>query len=229
MVNCDIIAFHGWGFNRDIWKSWGEKLLSLGTFRTYDRGHFNNPEKITSSDANHTVLIAHSFGLHWIDEVLFEQTDLLVIIGGFMHFHPFAAQYKRRSRTILQQMINECQVHPEKVLRNFYSNCYAPQEFSRKKIENLNFQLLLDDLKHLNQSKIEAEKLKRADKISIIHGSDDHIVPKAKGREIFNRLPEKSKYFEIKHAGHALPDTHRDQCLGFIKPEIENVLQKIQK
>lgn len=231
MADCDIIAFHGWGFGPRCWKLWETNLSKFGTFQTYNRGYFgssNGQIRLPATDRQ-TVLIAHSFGLHWIDETLLNNTNLLVILGGFLQFHPVAAQYKRRSHTILRQMINQFEVYPEKVLRNFYADCYAPQEVENEEIGELNHQLLLDDLEWLDGSSVSAEKLKNVNKICIIHGADDHIVPKRKGREISNQLSKKTRYFEIKNAGHAIPITHHTQCLEFIYPGIEMLKNKVDQ
>lgn len=231
MANYDIIAFHGWGFGPRCWKPWEANLSKFGTFQTYNRGYFgsSNGELQSPSEDRQTVLIAHSFGLHWIDDKLFENASLLIVVGGFFQFHPVAAQYKRRSRTILRQMINQFEVYPEKVLRNFYADCYAPHEVENEEIGELNHQLLLDDLERLDQSLVDEEKLKKVNKICIIHGSDDHIVPKNKGREIFNQLSKNARYFEIKNAGHAIPITHHNQCLEFIYPEIDRIENKVDQ
>jgi pimeloyl-[acyl-carrier protein] methyl ester esterase len=122
-------------------------------------------------------------------------------------------------------MINNFEVKPEEVLKEFYKNCYAPQEVPGRDIEEINHQLLLDDLQELQSSQVDSELLKKIGKICILHGSDDHIVPKRKGREIYTRLGENSRYFEIKGAGHALPFTHHQQCLDFIIPEIEELIK----
>jgi fermentation-respiration switch protein FrsA (DUF1100 family) len=120
-------------------------------------------------------------------------------------------------------MINNFEVKPEKVLNKFYQNCYAPQPFPGREIEKINHQLLLEDLRELQNSEIDSQQLKKVGKICILHGADDHIVPKKKGREIYTQLNENLRYFEIKEAGHALPYTHHQQCLDFIIPEIEQL------
>ena len=221
MADCQIIAFHGWGFAGHDWDKWKRTLSDYGKFQAFDRGYFQDPQSVRlSNDRSPTVLISHSFGLHLIGNSQLEQANLLVITGGFLHFHPYAAQYKRRSRLILQEMINNMEVNPEEVLQKFYQNCYAPQENPDRNLEMIDHQLLLDDLQALHNSQIDTEMLKKADKICILHGSNDHIVPNKKGREIYSRLPDQTKYFEIKGAGHALPFTHGEQCLEFLLPEI---------
>jgi len=226
MANCQFIAYHGWAFDRTFWQPWANHLSEFGDFRAYDRGYFGNPSKIEEQKyAGKAVLITHSFGLHMVEDWLFEQADLLVIYGGFLYFHPYAAQYKRRSRLILQEMINNLEVKPEEVLGKFYKNCFAPQDTPDINFEGLKHQLLIDDLRRLQNSDLGQEKLKNANKACILHGSDDHIVPNKKGRQIYTHLQRKAQYFEIKGAGHALPNTHYKQCLEFVTPEITQLAQ----
>lgn len=225
MADCQFFAFHGWGFAGSDWQSWRSNLSEYGTFQTYDRGYFTDPNEITLSRDSLTVLISHSFGLHFIEQPFFEQADLLIVNSGFLYFHPYTAQYKRRSRLILQEMINSMEVKPEEVLQEFYENCYPPKNFPGREIVDLDHQLLLDDLQKLQSSEMDPQLLKKVGKICILHGSDDRIVPKRKGREIYTQFGEKSRYFEVKGAGHALPFTHHRQCLDFIIPEIEELIK----
>jgi len=226
MADCRFIAFHGWGFNDKYWQLWADYLTEYGYFETYDRGYFNNPKEVEIlTDPASTILITHSFGLHWIDESLFTQADLLIILGGFLYFHPYAAQYRRRSRLILQEMINEFEINPEQVLHDFYENCYAPQDPPQDNMGEINHQLLLDDLRYLQNAEQDVQSLKKADKVCIIHGSDDYIVPNKKGRQLYTQMQGQAQYFEIKNAGHALPYTHYEQCLEFVTPEIEKLAE----
>lgn len=224
MVDCQFVAFHGWGFDKRFWQFWSEELSKYGIFQPYDRGYFGNAQPIELRDnSDPLILITHSFGLHWIEESLLEQSDMLVIAGGFLSFHPYAAQFKRRSRLVLQEMINELEVNPEKVLHNFYENCFAPEDPPDTDFSAINHQLLLDDLKKLHDAELNTEMLKKVGKVCILHGSKDRIVSNKKGRQIYNQLQEQSQYFEIKNAGHALPYTHTRQCLEFVIPEIDQL------
>lgn len=222
MADCQFVAFHGWAFDRKFWKPWSRKLSEYGTFQASDRGYFGDPHKVSlDNEGGPVILITHSLGLHFIDKPMFEQADLLIITGGFLYFHPYAAQYKRRSRLVVQEMMNELEVNPEKVLHRFYQNSYAPEPIPNIAFTDIHIELLLNDLRLLQESEMDVEWLKKANKVCILHGSDDQIVPYKKGRQIYNQLQEYSQYFEIKNAGHALPYTHTRQCLEFVIPEIE--------
>lgn len=226
MVDCRFIAFHGWGFSDIFWEPWADRLFEFGAFEAYDRGYFNDPKEVqTLAGPVSTVLICHSFGLHMIDEPLFANADLLIILNGFLYFHPYAAQYKRRSRLILQEMINEFEIHPEEVLEKFYANCYAPQTAPDIEIDNMNHQLLLDDLQILHGNEMDTDLLRKPGKVCVLHGADDAIVNKSKGRQIYTQLNYDAQYFEIRDAGHALPFTHHQRCLEFVIPEIETLVE----
>lgn len=225
MAECRFITYHGWGFDSRCWQPWQRLLNRFGAFESYDRGYFQDSTEPHFID-NEEVLIVftHSFGLHWCREEIIRNADMLVIFGGFLQFHPQAAQFKRRSRLILQQMINEFEVQPEKVLKNFYRNCYAPKDAPERVIEGFNHERMLDDLKLLHNSVLDISQFKRTSKICIFHGADDYIVPKTKGREIYNRLQNRSQYFEIKMGGHALPFSHCEQSFEFLKPQLQQYL-----
>lgn len=217
-----ILCYHGWAFDSACWTPWLEALGSNFDVRLFEAGYFqkegNEPEFFISHGEK--IVIAHSFGLHQCKDKLLAQADILVLFGGFLEFHPHAAQFRRRSKLVLQKMISEFQTSPQSVLQKFYQNVYLPSSPPEKDFSALNKNRLLDDLVRLHQQKIEVEKLKKVDKICILHGSDDAIVPRRKGRELHDNFWSKSKYFEIKKAGHALPFTHFEQCISLLEPEL---------
>jgi len=224
MADCQFYAYHGWGFDAHLWKHWQEPLKPFGTFNAYDRGYFKEPKTLGAvKPSEKSVLISHSYGLHWIEENQLAHADMLIILSGFLSFHPYAAQYRRRSRLIMQEMINQFEINPEQVLRKFYENCFAPQEAPETGFRDLNHRLMLEDLQLLQNAELEIDTLKKVGKICILHGSEDQIVPYKKGRQLYTHLQGHSQYFEIRDAGHALPLTHHQQCIEFIKPEIEQL------
>lgn len=222
----ELIMCHGWGFSRGCWKLWEEALSSHNiAIIFFDRGYFGEPAQADFTRGDHPkIIFVHSFGLHLCASEQLEDADLLVIFGGFQGFHPRAAQFQRRSRLLLQQMIQKFQNNPEIVLKDFLKNVYYPDNAPNAKFTGLNADKLLDDLKTLDQSEFDNGPLKKTGKICILHGSRDGIVPKAKGRELYNQSRKKATYFEIKDAGHALPFTHMDQCLAFIEPDLNDLL-----
>ena len=227
MAAAEIIAFHGWGFDAGCWEPWKKRYEQADmSLRCAERGYFGaSPETpVFSSLCIPAILMVHSFGLHSCPEQLLEQADLLVIFGGFHQFHPVAAQYRRRSRQVIRQMMDRLQEEPEKVLEDFYANTYLPQQAPPFTTDTIKVPRLLADLRQLDIGEVNLGRMKRVDKICILHGFKDRIVPRAKGRELYNSLRKQARYFEVKEAGHALPFTHTEQCFDFLKPEIAELI-----
>lgn len=224
-MNAEVIAYHGWGFDAGCWDVWKPYLSGEISFSAFDRGYFSAARDPVFSQGDHRrILFAHSFGLRLCSREALNQADLLVIFGGFISFHPRAAQFKRRSRLVLRQMIDRFKEEPHQVLEAFYQNVFYPQEGWNPPEKALNEVLLLDDLKKLNEREIALERLNKIPKICILHGFRDSIVPCTKGRELYDELQPNSKYLEVKKAGHALPFTHTEQCWSFIEPEIKKLI-----
>lgn len=225
MREVEIIAFHGWGFDSTAWSGWEELLPEKAHFTAFERGYFGKAKQtpvFTGADRS-KVILTHSFGLHQCPDNLFREADLAVICNGFIDFHPVAAQYRRRSKLIVKQMLNALQGHPEEVLNEFYKNTFKPGEPESLPEGEPNRDLLTEDLKRLNTQTFEVSLLKSVNNICILHGFEDAIVHRRKGRTLYDNFSTQGKYFEVKNAGHALPFTHKEQCRQFIEPEIKNL------
>lgn len=221
LSDLEVIAIHGWAFDRNCWKGWRDLLPANTDFSCYDRGYFSHPFSTGfNGNRRRRILLLHSFGLHICDRELLESADLVAVFGGFRMFHPVTAQFRRRSRLILQRMKQKLPEQPDVVLNEFWRNTYYPVEPPRIDHVNQNVGLLLEDLELLGRSELDIKCIGIAKKFCILHGSKDRIVPKAKGRELFNLLYDRASYLEVKNAGHALPMTHSDQCWSFIKTNI---------
>lgn len=226
MGETEIIAFHGWGFDSLVWKGWDDIFEQNTAFSVFERGYFGKAKHtpiFTASNAP-KVIITHSFGLHQCPANLFKEADLVVIFNGFIDFHPIAAQYRRRSKLIVKQMLNTLQGHPEKVLEEFYKNTFKPDDPHSLPDGQPDLDLLTKDLRALNNRTLEVSMLKSVNNICILHGFEDAIVHRRKGRTLYDNFSKQGTYFEIKNAGHALPFTHRDQCRQFIEPEINKLV-----
>lgn len=220
-----LLAWHGWGFDRSCWEPWRRLLPQTVSTHCYDRGYWGNPQNIALDQSlSHHVLLTHSFGLHLCPAKQLAAANLVVIFGGFREFHPVAAQFKRRSRLVLNNMIQSLQESPESVLEKFLVNTFKPEDPPDIKLDGFDGEKLLHDLHTLNQSSLDIEPLMQAKKVCILHGSADSIVPKNKGRELYNLLHTRASYFEMKGAGHAMPFTHTEQCWGFIKPLLDEII-----
>lgn len=150
-----------------------------------------------------------------------EQADMLVILGGFIAFHPGTPQFRKRSRAVLKDMIEKLHQNTEEVLSDFYENCFSPHSCPITPAGHYNKEILMKDLSALNHAKLNLSPLQKIPVNCIIHGADDRIVPNMKGRELYRQLGDKAKYYEIKKTGHALPITDTKTCWQFIEPEID--------
>lgn len=227
MAEAEAMAFHGWGFDASCWQPWEEILAREKIpLKCAERGYFGASRVVPvfQNSKKLKIILAHSFGLHLCSEEHLSRADVIVVFGGFLNFHPVAAQYRRRSRQVVQQMMNLLEENPQKVIEDFYTNCYAPQQAPDLSREAYNKAFLIEDLKRLNAGEANLRKMKKADKICILHGFKDRIVPRAKGRQLYDVVRGKASYLEVKDAGHALAFTHTEQCWHFIKPEIAELI-----
>lgn len=220
-LSTEIITYHGWGFSSAIWKHW-TAILPAGTSVSHaDQGYFGEriqPEFRQLSSRK--VILTHSFGLHLCPEQNLKEADHLVIMSGFLSFHPEKSADNRRSRLVLQQMMSRFVEKPKEVLSGFYKNTFSPVNGIIKVADTFSHDRLLEDLGKLETSRLTPEYLYQVPEITIIHGEADKIVPKDKSRRMFAVLRRRSQYFEIKHAGHGVPFTHSEQCCKFLLPAL---------
>lgn len=208
-----IIAYHGWGFAADCWAGWQRTMEQQGCrFQAFDRGYFGQavtPDFAVSDFPR--IIWAHSYGLHLCPVEQLQQADRLVLFGSFRDFHPVSLQ-RRRSEQMLQQMIERFVEEPQLVLNRFKTKSYHPVSWSEENQElSLNTDLLLHDLRALNDCSLDLDLLRSLPQIGVLHGTADRIVPVAKSAELAAALPH-SQFFEIADAGHALPFTHPQLC-----------------
>ncbi|NJR64932.1 MAG: hypothetical protein HC772_05825 [Leptolyngbyaceae cyanobacterium CRU_2_3] len=129
MPKLEVLAYHGWGFDNTCWRSWETRFAQQGDrFLTSDRGYFGNPVEYPVQypiqyPVSPKIILTHSYGLHLCPIAQLEQTSLLVILSGFLEFHPCQESLRRRSQLILQQMLAQFQEKPEVVLSHFKAKC----------------------------------------------------------------------------------------------------------
>jgi len=213
----EVIAFHGWGFDRQCWKFWQEQFTQLGCkFQAFDRGYFGNSlqPSFTNFDSKKIILV-HSYGLHLCPIELLQQADLLIAFNSFLTFHPEARVEKRRSQLVLGEMIRQFQTMPEIVLQNFYHHSGYPQ--LQHDFNHINHLLLLQDLHQLNDSKLDASCMQSIAKLLVFSSSDDRIVAASQTQEFLIALPHSCELIRILRAGHALPFTHFAECWSILQ------------
>lgn len=215
-----IIAYHGWGFDQTCWQPWRKLFAQRGEdLLMSDRGYFNSLFLPVMPTTHHRIiLLAHSYGLHLCPTKQLQRADLLVLFSSFLSFHPHSESKRRRSHSMLSQMMTHFEINPQSVLETFKTKCYHPVAWERSfdSSKTLNPELLVHDLKDLNTCSLDVALLKKIPKILILHGAQDRIVSVEKGRELFEHLPDNSQYIEIEQAGHGLPFTHIDACWSWI-------------
>ncbi|MGK7938996.1 MAG: alpha/beta fold hydrolase, partial [Crocosphaera sp.] len=222
----EIIAYHGWGFDRNCWKKWQKILSSNFQFQTYDRGYFKH-ENFPEFEHNHLkkIIFAHSFGLHLCPLEQLKKTNILILFNSFAEFHPENDKQRKRSKYALKLMINEFKNNPQTVLKSFYKKSYYPFPSIYPNNKDKNREKLEQDLNFLDTSKLDINILKKIPKIYMIQGSKDKIVSVSSAQEFYKKLNQNSQYYQIQDAGHTLPFSNIKSCLFIVNQvlgEIDN-------
>ena len=90
----EIIAIHGWGGDKQIWKAWEEYFTINGwLWQNFERGYGeekpSQPNWNFSCTANNQrVLLCHSLGTHLIDKQILKAATDIVLISSFSSFIP---------------------------------------------------------------------------------------------------------------------------------------------
>jgi malonyl-ACP O-methyltransferase BioC len=218
MSHIEILFQHGWGFDKNIWKRWEQPLSSYNLIFS-DKGYFKNECDLSfSSKKTYKVCIAHSFGLHLLEKDLFDKSDLLIIISGFLNFQSSSIEAMKKKFKEL----------PYAVLKSFYKRAFFPDIYPNFQINESDLILLEKDLFLLSENNFDINLLKKIPKIILLHGEKDKIIPFSKSEEIISLLPN-AEIHEIEGAGHALIHTHADSCLSHLKnnlPLKDNIFNK---
>ena len=217
-IKGEIIAYHGWGFDRNCWKIWQEELSNKFKFKAYDRGYFgqNISPKFSTEPQLIKMIFAHSYGLHLCPLEQLKKADILILFNSFIEFHPKNEKQKKRSKYALKLMIDEFKQNPKKVSETFWKKCYYPFPSIAENHEIVNWEKLYQDLQSLDTSKLDINHLKELPNIYIIHGSKDRIIFPSQAQNFAKILTENSQYFEIKGIGHTLPFTDIKSCLPIV-------------
>lgn len=222
-LDLEIIAYHGWGFDSTFWKDWVLSLNKNIQFKPADRGYFLEEKRPRfSEESKHRVLFLHSYGLHWCPHENIEQATCIVIFNGFIEFHPKKKQDRNRSVKVLQKMISEFNNNPEAVLNKFWKNSFFPAQDKETCIPKgkPDTELLLSDLKALNNSTFDLKQLKNGTPTMSLDGGSDRILTHNRGKKFTELTDGNAVYHFIKEAGHGLPVTHFRDCWSFINAMI---------
>ncbi|HIK40460.1 alpha/beta hydrolase [Thermoleptolyngbya sp. M55_K2018_002] len=220
----EAIAYHGWGFDADLWQPWAAALKTAGVeVQLFDRGYFGLPNQPGfSQQPSRKVILAHSYGLHLCPVEQMHQADLVLVFSGFSSFHPLSGRSRDRSKSILQIMIQQFEKTPSLVLQNFYKKCFSPVEVDpawcepsesfRVRENRLNSALLLQDLQQLDESIQNLDHLPQTAHAIAFHGQSDRIVPFPDTPEQATHLLARAEFISIPNAGHLLHLTHFERC-----------------
>ncbi len=222
LTNVELYFIHGWGFNHAVWKKWLPDLRQSITTNLFDRGYFKNKKHDFNFNfsSRSKILIAHSFGLHYLSAKDFSQIHMLILIGGFRQFHEYAENYKFSQKQI-ELMKQKLLLDPTNLLTDFYRNCGLENATPNSPL--LNRELLYDDLVLLNTHQLDLDNLKSIPQILLLHGAKDTIVNAEHSRRLHEQLPH-SKLFLNEKEGHALPLTDADWCINTIQSQFHKKL-----
>jgi len=213
-IPVEIIAFHGWGFDSDMWKPFRDRLPSAVSFKTTDSGYFGNEQKATfNAGAKTPVLISHSYGLHKVPEQLFLEAEYIVVINGF---RSFSVQNGNRDR-VIDRMIRAFKRDPRSTLMEFYRNCGIRKE-EVMPLESMQSKPLLHDLEKMKSSVFEVPKSMCGSWI-FIDSTDDRIIPGARGYEL-HKLVAHSEHKFIESNDHVIPFTKSEECIRILYESI---------
>src|SRR6185437_1041079 len=109
------------------WWQWLAPLHAAGAdVLLGERGYFGGTpfSPRFSSDAHLRVIVAHSLGLHMLDDDCLRDADVILSIGGFLQFHPDQPLDRKRSQRVMRMMLEKFRVAPYEVLQQFLANSY---------------------------------------------------------------------------------------------------------
>lgn len=214
-ANIEVYFLHGWGFDSAIWNDWLFCVNQNVITYVFDRGYFKNKKQNfeLNFSARSKIVIAHSFGLHYLSAKDFSQINTLILISSFCYFHEYAANPKLSYKQIdlmKQKLVND----PAGVLCNFYSRCGLKEYSVNPPL--INTQLLYDDLIELNRHQVDRASVKSIPNVILLHGVQDNIVIKDHSNGLHDVLLN-SSVFISESEGHALPLTNPDWCINMIE------------
>jgi len=251
-----IDYYHGWGLDSRFWGPLSMALnhhpalksLMISEF-FHDRGYFRDstPHPISTGSISSEVsdfeseaeplaaiqlrlriLLAHSFGLHFIPEEVLSKADLIITMAAFDAFD-HSDSPSQPTPSPLAAMIDAWQRSPRVVLSRFHRLNFAPDEPQSELLpinaDNANLTLLLQDLQKMRSSRINHTIFRRIPGKLQIQGNSDRIVS-VKTAEAFNREFPDTQLVLHPTAGHALAATHynfaAEYVARFIKDHLTN-------
>lgn len=173
-----------------------------------------------------SVVITHSFGLHFYAQMQLPKPDILLILSGFSDF---CAIERDKKNFIGHRMVHFFKENPQNVLSKFFNNVYHPDSLPKSVsfiknpdgVENLNVSLLASDLEELFRSRVESEFVKKHHKVLIVHGENDKIVSVGHAELLAGECFE-SKTLLIPSGGHAILHKNAPEIADFLISSLES-------
>lgn len=221
MADLEVLLQHGWALDSTMWGAWVAHARQSDpsiNIKLAERGYFSTPPlQPTFSDSNSLrILIVHSLGLHLANRSLFEKADLLVIIGGFAHFHDGTERESRLSQIAVRKMLQKLDREPLQVVEDFHNNCGFPRDYGSEKSALLkNIQLLKSDLELLHRSTINSDWLSLPARVLLLHGEQDTIAPPYHAMRLKELVGRAAVELHMQGT-HALPHEQPRWCLDQI-------------
>jgi pimeloyl-[acyl-carrier protein] methyl ester esterase len=219
-VDAEVILQHGWGFDGQIWSPWVPVLHRAGvTTQIGERGYFGAKlESPRFTDKVQTrIVVAHSLGLHLLEPEVLANADALLVLAGFLKFHPTDPMEQRRSQRVIKTMLARFSEAPDMVLADFWINAYSPENSQLPLVTRTdgNTERLAADLERLHVCNMGIDVI--GDKpILFVSGDADRIVSPAVFRTFVESAPRCDDY-TLKGAGHAIPVTRAAECISLLK------------
>ncbi|MBO6572438.1 MAG: hypothetical protein JJ958_08335 [Balneola sp.] len=213
----EILAYHGWGINKDFWNNLASVIPDNIPLKPANRGYFGKPfYPRFDADTKFRVVFTHSYGLHWSNSAVLSKADLLVIFNGFDDFHPSDGKLKSVSEKGLEYMIKGFEADPEQVLKSFYENCFQPSEYKVEIPSDLNKELLLEDLKKLRNTRFPLIDLDFGSTMVAIDSAEDKILLEPRGENMLDGHYNKKFVKVFENEGHALPFVNPQDCWSYL-------------
>lgn len=209
---------HGWGFDSSCFRGWLPHLRENPDCKIKvqipDRGYFGNQRaaEAFSENSELKIVLAHSLGLHLLPAEIISSADFLILAACFSKFHSGSELEIKRSQKTIGRMKKRLAESAEALLNDFYKNSYYPLPTKYFLLlpsfrGALNQELLEDDLELLDTNQFELSSISKAQKVLLLHGSEDRIVSPLHSQILAESL-NASSIIEFEGAGHSLPLTH---------------------
>lgn len=219
-MHVEWLFYHGWGYSAKDWEGWTKRIPAYCAVQCEDRGYFGKPRRIVVEPKKGIrVVVAHSLGLHFVPNDLWDTVDILATCGSFLCFPSF--DYETKWRRILEKMRKRLPEDARAVLRDFRRRSARPSSFDQEWNNNeyTNWEQLQWDLNLLENAKLPDSILSSVNRVHIVHGTKDAIVSVRHSEDIQRHTPH-SVLHTIDGGGHDVFRTHADDCLSWLYSEI---------